>query len=214
MKIHHCFKQRYINVPFKISVYWGSNRIYLHFILVSQTWSPLRTSNQCLAHFISKDFFFSLLYYYYTSLELLIMCPCNTECRNTAAFTGDFPYRKPVWISTQNALFQVQVASNYKAIKQKLHLEVKATWARDTAAFFLWTYGTTASDRWRMIWEQNRHLLLMQMSLPLWVAGDLQESWLFCRFSYFVINSFKKGKGKALFNAHFYLENPKHIVSK
>lgn len=32
--------------------------------------------------------------------------------------------------------FQVQVASNYKAIKQRLHLEVKATWARDTAAFF------------------------------------------------------------------------------
>lgn len=110
--------------------------------------------------------------------------------------------------------FQVQVASNYKAIKQSLHLEVKATWARETAAFFLWTYGITASDGWRVIWEQNRHLLLMQMSFPLWVAGDLQESWHFCRFRYFMIKSFKKGQGKALFNTRFYLENSNHVVSK
>lgn len=54
----------------------------------------------------------------------------------------------------------------------------------------------------------------MQMSLPLWVAGDLQESWHFCRFRYFVIKSFTKEQGKALFSTHFYLENPKHIVSK
>lgn len=91
--------------------------------------------------------------------------------------------------------FQVQVACNYKAIKQRLHLEVKATWARDTASFFLWTYGITAPDGWRVIWEQNRHLLRMQMSLPLWVARDLQESWHFCRFRYLLIKPFKRGKG-------------------
>lgn len=54
----------------------------------------------------------------------------------------------------------------------------------------------------------------MQMSLPLWVAGDLQESWHFGSLRYFVIKPFKKGQGKALFNTHFSLENPKHIVSK
>lgn len=92
--------------------------------------------------------------------------------------------------------FQVQVACNYKAIKRRLHLEVKATWARDTASFFLWTYGITAPDGWRVIWEQNRHLLRMQMSLPLWVARDLQESWHFCRFRYLLIKPFKRGMGR------------------
>lgn len=69
--------------------------------------------------------------------------------------------------------------------------------------FFLWTYGITAPDGWRVIWEQNRHLLLMQMSLLLWVAGDLQESWHFCRFQYLVIRPFKRSKGKNVFIHNF-----------
>lgn len=80
--------------------------------------------------------------------------------------------------------------------------------------FFLWTYGITAPDGWRVIWEQNRHLLLMQMSLLLWVAGDLQESWHFCRFQYLVDKAFQKEQRKVCFNTQFCLENPKHVVSK
>lgn len=103
MKIHHCFKQMYINVPFEISVIENSNRTYLHFILLVLTWIPLGTFYQCLVHFKSEDFFLN----YTITIPSLFGKTDNVSLphwmQKYCCFFGDFLNRKTVWISTQTS---------------------------------------------------------------------------------------------------------------